>query len=235
MNDLAGSGEENHLLKGLPDDTIERLRPHLEWIDAPVEMKMYDPYEKITDIHFPINSLASIVATTASGQSTEIGVVGNEGAVGLDALMGVDRSPHKSMIQIAGPIYRIDATYVADEFKRGGIFQHRLLHFIQKLSVQVSQTTLCNRLHNIDDRLARWLLMCDDRIKGDGLQLTQEFIALMLGANRVTVTQSATKLQDTGCIKYGRGRIKVLDREGLERSACECYQVVRKEYDRKYV
>jgi hypothetical protein len=165
----------------------------------------------------------------------EIGVVGSEGAVGLAVLMGVDISPHRSMIQIAGKAYRASRAHIIEEFRRGDVFHDRVLHFVQKLSVQVSQTTLCNRLHTVDVRLARWLLMCHDRIEGDVLHITQEFIALMLGTSRVTVTQAAHQLQSIGYIRYVRGKITVVDRTGLEEAACACYGIVKREYERKYV
>ena len=223
----------NHLLHDMPADVQERLRPGLEFIDAPLEMPLYQPYEKIKHVYFPVNSMASIVAITAAGESIEIGVVGSEGAVGLEVLMGADASPHRSMIQIGGKAYRIGRAQISEEFRRGGDLHDRILHFVQKLSVQVSQTTLCNRLHTINVRLARWLLMCHDRIEGDVLLITQEFIALMLGTSRVSVTQAAQDLQSTGHIKYVRGKITIVDRAGLEAAACSCYGTVKREYDRQ--
>lgn len=224
----------NRILKNLPPDVSERLSPHLEYIDAPTDMKIYESYERISHVYFPINSVASIVASTETGQMAEVGVVGNEGAVGIDVAMGTDRSPHKSMIQIAGPIQRIDAQAFTEEFRRFGIFHDRILAFVQKLYAQIGQTTLCNRLHHVEERLPRWLLMCHDRIAGDVLPLTQEFIALMLGTSRVSVTRAAIDLQDIGYIRYVRGRITILDRPGLEDGACECYKIVKREYDREY-
>lgn len=225
----------NHLLTSLPADVMERLQTRLEFVDAPLGMRLYDPYAPITSVHFPVNAMASIVASTVSGQSTEIGVVGPEGAVGLEVLMGSDRSPNRSMMQIAGAAYRIGVDEIKEEFRQCGAFHDHVLQFIQKLSVQVSQTTLCNRRHTVDERLPRWLLMCHDRIDGNVLQLTQEFIAVMLGSSRVTVTQAAQRFQQKGHIRYARGRITILDRAGLENAACDCYQIVKSEYDRKYL
>jgi CRP-like cAMP-binding protein len=227
--------ENNLILKGLPPEVADRLRIHLEPLEVPLKMPIYGQYEKIRHIYFLLNSVASIVATTAAGESTEIGIVGFEGAVGTEILMGVDASPHQCFIQIAGPALRIGIKPMLAEFRRGGVLHDRMLNFVNKLSVQVSQTTLCNRLHHIEQRLPRWLLMSHDRVRGDVLPLTQEFIALMLGTSRVTVTRASRKFQHAGFIKYVRGRITVTDRRGLEKAACECYSIVRAEYDRKMV
>lgn len=233
MDDALSFSSKNHILKALPAESIKRLHPHLERVDLPLGKSLYRPYEPIMHIYFPENSMASIVANTAGGQSTEIGVVGREGAVGLDALMGVDSSPHECMIQIANSGYRIPTAVIREEFKLCGPVHDLLLRFVNKLMAQIGQTTLCNRLHTLDERLSRWLLMCHDRVEGDQLDLTQEFLAIMLGVTRVSVTLSASSLQTIGYIKYNRGHITVVDREGLEDSACECYQVVKKVYDRK--
>jgi len=233
MNDEV-SHIANRILKNLPSDVSERLSPHLNMIDAHLDMKIYEPYEPITHVYFPINSIASIVASTQAGQMAEVGVVGNEGAGGIDVAMGVDKSPHQSMVQIAGPFQRIEAKHFLEEFGRCGIFHDRILNFVQKMYAQISQTTLCNRLHHVEERLPRWLLMCHDRIAGDVIPLTQEFIALMLGTSRVSVTRAAIDLQEIGYIKYVRGRITILDRPGLEDGACECYKIVKREYDREY-
>ncbi len=224
----------NQILDKLPPDIIERLQPNLEHCDAALDHQVYSAYEPIEFVYFPLNSMISIVAMTSNGQTTEIGVIGPEGAAGLEVVLGTARSPHMSMFQIAGPAYRIKSKYILREFNESQIFRQRILHFVQKMTVQVSQTTLCNRLHRIDERLPRWLLMCDDRIVGRELRLTQEFIAIMLGTSRVSVTQAAHALQQTGFIKYQRGRIEITDREALEEMSCECYQIVQDEYALDY-
>ena len=234
MNDVSVSHADNQLLSSLPSDVRQRLTPHLERIDAELNKKIYAPYEEIRHVYFPINSMVSIVASTESGEMAEVGVVGREGAAGIDIAMGANKSPHHSMFQIGGPAYRISGSEFEKEFKRCGDFHDRILSFVQKFYAQVSQTTLCNRLHHVEERLPRWLLMCHDRIDGDLLPLTQEFIALMLGASRVSITLAAKDLQKIGYIKYVRGKITVLDREGLEDGACECYKIVKREYDRAY-
>ncbi len=232
MNHELHPRDHNFILTGLPAEVRDRLLPHTEYFEAPLDLPMFESYDPIRYVYFPTNSLGSIVATTSNGQSCEIGLVGREGAVGLEVCLGAPLSPHRSMVQHAGPVFRIGTKDVVEEFRRCTDFHDRILHFVHKLSVQVSQTTLCNRLHTIDARLPRWLLMCLDRIEGDVLLLTQEFIALMLGTSRVTVTQAAQQLQDAGYIRYVRGRIHVLDRKGLESVACECYKIVKVEYDR---
>jgi CRP-like cAMP-binding protein len=224
---------KNHILRSMPD-VVERLGSHLEALDGPLGMPIYDAFKPIEYLYFPDNAMLSIVAGTSTGQLAEIGVSGPEGAVGLEVLMGVDTSPHHSMVQIAGPVRRVKAKIIKEEFDRGEVFQKKILHYQQKLSVQVGQTTLCNRMHVVDERLSRWLLMCHDRIEGDVLLLTQEFISLMLGTSRVVVTRAAKMLQELGYIKYVRGKIAVLDRAGLEDAACECYHIVKNEYDRPY-
>jgi hypothetical protein len=232
MTDRAANGG-NQIISKLPADVLARIEPNLTFIDAQLDMRIYEPYEPIEMIIFPVDAVASVVANTTTGHSTEIGIIGNEGASGLEVVMGTQVLPHRSMIQIAGPVVQVPTAAVIEEFRRGEIFHDLILRFFYKMSVQVSQTTLCNRVHSVDSRLARWLLMCHDRLTGDVLLLTQEFIAMMLGASRVTVTQAARQVQAAGFIKYVRGKITILDREGLEGLSCECYGVVRREYQRQ--
>jgi hypothetical protein len=176
--------------------------------------------------------MVSIVANTENGQATEIGVVGCEGAAGLEVIMGSNASPHEAMIQIADGGHRIETKVIRKEFKRAEQLHDLLLPFVNKLMIQIGQTTLCNRIHEVDQRLARWLLMCEDRVEGDSIALTQEFLAMMLGVSRVSVTLAARNMQTIGCIKYSRGNIHILDRKELEATACECYKIVKAEYDR---
>lgn len=222
----------NYLLNALPPDSLKRLLPRIESVDLPLGATLYKPYDRIEYVYFPNNSMASIVANSASGQATEIGVVGCEGAVGVEVLLGSNSSPHESMIQIADGAHRIAAKALRAEFEENRATRRLLLAFVNKLMVQISQTTLCNRIHSVDERLSRWLLMCDDRIESSTLALTQEFLAIMLGVSRVSVTLSASDLQAAGVISYSRGHLTVLDREALEKTACECYKIVKAEYDR---
>lgn len=222
----------NYLLNALPPDAIERLRPNIEPFDAYLGRNLYRPNEPIEHVYFPDNSMASIVANTESGHTTEIGVIGCEGAVGLEVIMGSTTSPNESMIQIADGAYRICSKALIAEFEESAATRRVFLAFVNKFLIQVSQTTLCNRLHSVDERLARWLLMSDDRVESEHLKLTQEFLAIMLGVTRVSVTHSANNLQSAGFIKYSRGRITMVDRDGLENFVCECYAIVKAEYDR---
>jgi CRP-like cAMP-binding protein len=223
---------QNQLLSSLPSDALDRIRPDLEYVELPRGNSIFKPYQPITHVYFPERSMASIVANTSQGQSTEIGVVGSEGAVGMDVLFGVDSSPHECMIQIADGGWRIPTASIRAEFKRAEALHDVLLRFSHRLMTQISQTTLCNRLHSLDERLSRWLLMCQDRVGMDELNLTQEFLAIMLGVTRVSVTAAASSLQEAGCIRYTRGHITITDRMRLETSACDCYAAVKKEYER---
>ena len=232
MKQQGPSSFRNRILNGLLEETIARLRPDLEAIDMPLGFKIFEPDEKIPFVYFPENSMASVVANTDDGQCVEIGVIGYEGAAGLDVVFSVDSNPHDCMIQLADGAHRIRTDKVRAEFAMGGDFQARILLFNYQLMAQVSQTTLCNRLHQVEARLARWLLMCRDRAESNVLLLTQEFIATMLGVTRVSVSVAATALQSLKLIKYSRGRIEILDNPGLEEFTCECYAAVKKEYDR---
>lgn len=232
MNDASPINCRNSILQSLTPEAYERWKPHLELIDISLGTSLYRPDEEITHVYFPENSMASIVANTSSGQSCEVGVVGYEGATGLQVIMGARSSPHNCMVQIADRAYRLPAAVMRREFNLCGPTHDCILSFMNKLLIQVSQTTLCNRLHSVEERLARWLLMCHDRVTSSRLELTQEFLAIMLGVTRVSVTISASALQMIGYIKYTRGNITIVDHEGLEDLTCECYAVVKKAYDR---
>lgn len=223
---------KNEILNALPAEDFARISAHLEPVELPSGKFLYQALQPITHVYFPNDAVASIVANTSAGRSAEVGIIGCEGAVGLDVLMSVDSSPNECMIQIPGDGWRVMTDVIRDEFRLCDAIHVSLLRFIHKLIIQISQTTLCNRLHLIEERLARWLLMSHDRVSGEKINLTQEFLATMLGVNRPSVSISAGTLQTKGYIKYTRGHITVLDRQGLEKLACECYQIVRNEYDR---
>jgi CRP-like cAMP-binding protein len=193
---------------------------------------LYRADEPIKHVYFTDNAMVSVLATTPDGQSAEVGVIGREGIVGVDVLLGVDSTSNENMVQLPDGALRIKTEVIREVFKRGGAFHDLSLRYIHALMMQISQTALCNRLHSVEQRLSRWLLMCHDRGKDDELTLTQEFLSLMLGVNRPTVTTSAVVLQGGGFIKYTRGKITILDREGLEDFTCDCYQAVKPEYDR---
>ena len=222
----------NRILNAIPADPLSRLIPDLEHIEMHEGDYIYRASEPIKYVYFPENSMASLMATTENGQMTEVGMVGREGAIGLDVVMGAESLPYDSLVQMPNSGYRIEAAALRKEFDLCNEAQTPILRFIQKLMVQISQTTLCNRLHRVEERLPRWLLMCHDRAVSDRISLTQEYLAMMLGVARVSVTLSASELQSNGYIKYSRGQITILDREALERSSCECYRIVKDEYDR---
>jgi CRP-like cAMP-binding protein len=222
----------NHILNALPAEDFERLLPHLKKVSLSLGQVLYRADEPIKHIYFPDNAMISVIATTSDGQCAEVGVVGREGFSGIDVLMGVDSTSHQGVVQIADGALQISTEAIRKEFKLGGAFHDLSLFYMHAMMMQISQTALCNRLHSIEQRLARWLLMCHDRSASDQLTLTQEFLSIMLGVNRPTVTTAALVLQGGGFIKYSRGKIIVLDREGLEDFACDCYDVVKPEYDR---
>jgi CRP-like cAMP-binding protein len=223
---------KNQILDALPDEDYQRLHQHLEPVELTLGQVLYRPNEPIKYVYFPNDSMNSVIATTQDGQCAEVGVIGREGICGVDVLMGVDSTSNENIIQLPDGALRIRTETIRAEFKRGGAFQELALLYIHALMMQISQTALCNRLHSVEQRLARWLLMCHDRSATDELTLTQDFLSTMLGVNRPTITTSAIVLQGGGFIKYRRGLITILDREGLEDFACDCYEVVRHEYDR---
>jgi CRP-like cAMP-binding protein len=197
----------------------------------PLGQVLYHPEEPIKYVYFPLNSMASVVATTADGESAEVGVVGCEGMVGVEVLLGVDASSKEVMVQLSNGAWRMTTAAARSEFERVGGFQKVALRFVYSLMTQIGQTALCNRLHAMEQRLARWLLMSHDRAEADESTLTQDFLALMLAVNRPAVTTAAITLQGGGFIKSSRGHITVLDREGLEDFACDCYETVREAYE----
>jgi CRP-like cAMP-binding protein len=223
---------ENHILNSLPAEDFERLLPYLKKVHLTLGQILYRPEEPIKSVYFPDNAMISVLATTSDGQCAEVGVVGREGAAGIDVLMGVDSTSHECIVQIADGATMISTEAIRREFKLGGRLHDLLLRYMHAMMMQISQTALCNRLHSIEQRLARWLLMCHDRSAKDELTLTQDFLSIMLGVNRPTVTTAALILQGGGFIKYSRGKITITDREGLEEFACDCYSVVKPEYDR---
>jgi CRP-like cAMP-binding protein len=223
---------QNHLLAQLPKAEQKRWFPQLEWIDMPLGEVMYEAGATLRHVYFPTTSIVSLLYVMEDGASAEIAVVGNEGLVGVSLFMGGGSTPSRGVVQSAGKGYRLSARIMKDEFDRAGPVLHLLLRYTQALITQMSQTAVCNRHHSLDKQLCRWLLLSLDRLQGNELVMTQELIANMLGVRREGVTEGALNLQKAGLIKYARGHITVLDRKGLERRSCECYAVVKKEYDR---
>jgi CRP-like cAMP-binding protein len=224
--------QNNRLLAALPLDESQRWLPLLEAVDLPLGAVLYEPGVTLTHVYFPTTAIVSLLYVMENGASAEIAVVGNEGIVGVSLFMGGESTPSRAVVQSAGTGFRLKAQIMKNEFYRAGPVLHLLLRYTQALITQMSQTAVCNRHHTLDQQLCRWLLLSLDRLQGNELVMTQELIANMLGVRREGVTEGALKLQQAGLIRYARGHITVTDRTGLEERSCECYLVVKKEYDR---
>lgn len=222
----------NQLLAALPAAEAERWLPQLEWIEMPLGHVLYESGTTLGHVYFPITAIVSLLYVMENGASAEIAVVGNEGIVGISLFMGGESTPSRAVVQSAGHGFRLPAQKMKDEFNRAGPVLHLLLRYTQALITQMAQTAVCNRHHSLDQQLCRWLLLSLDRLQGNDLVMTQELIANMLGVRREGVTEAALKLQKVGLIRYARGHISVLNRPGLEKRSCECYAVVKTEYDR---
>jgi len=223
---------DNHLLAALPPAEWQRWQPMLEWVEMPLGQVLYESGRPLAHVYFPTTTIISLLYVMEDGASAEIAVVGNEGLVGIALFMGGETTPSRAVVQSAGEGWRLRAGSVKEEFVRPGPVMHLLLRYTQALITQMAQTAVCNRHHTLDQQLCRWLLLSLDRLRGNELVMTQELIANMLGVRREGVTEAALRLQRRGLITYARGHITVLDRPGLEASTCECYAVVKKEYDR---
>lgn len=232
MNLLAPEPKLNHLLSALPPEEAGRWKPQLEQVEMPLGQVLYESGRTLSHVYFPTTAIVSLLYVMENGASAEIAVVGNEGLVGISLFMGGESTPSRAVVQSAGSGFRLRAQMIKDEFNRSGPVMHLLLRYTQALITQMAQTAVCNRHHSLDQQLCRWLLLSLDRLKSSELVMTQELIANMLGVRREGVTEAALKLQSAGLIRYARGRISVLDRPGLEARTCECYAVVKKEYDR---
>jgi CRP-like cAMP-binding protein len=229
---IACREHKNHLLASLPDSVWKHWLPQLEAVQMPLGEVLYESGVTLSHVYFPTTAIVSLLYVMEDGASAEIAVVGNEGIVGISLFMGGGSTPSRAVVQSAGLGLRLKARALKDEFNRAGPVLHLLLRYTQALITQMAQTAVCNRHHSLDQQLCRWLLLSLDRLQGDDLVMTQELIANMLGVRREGVTESALKLQTAGLIRYARGHITVLDRAGLELRTCECYAVVKKEYDR---
>ena len=223
---------QNHLLDALPRSDYERVASQLELLPMKLGDVLYESGAHLRYVYFPTTSIISLLYVMEDGASAEIAIVGNEGVLGISLFMGGDTTPSRAVVQSAGQAYRLKADLLKTEFARFGPTMHLLLRYTQALITQMAQTAVCNRHHSVDKQLCRWLLLSLDRLQTNDLSMTQELIANMLGVRREGVTEAAGKLQAAGLIQYQRGRITVLDRKGLEARTCECYQVVKAEYDR---
>jgi CRP-like cAMP-binding protein len=229
---ISAEQRENSLLAALPDPEWQRWEPLLQPVDMPLGEVLYESGATLTHVYFPTTSIVSLLYVMENGASAEIAVVGNEGVVGVALFMGGESTPSRAVVQSAGLGFRLKAQLMKDEFNRAGPVLHLLLRYTQALITQMAQTAVCNRHHSLDQQLCRWLLLSLDRVRANELAMTQELIANMLGVRREGVTEAALRLQHAGLISYARGHISVLDRPGLEKRTCECYAVVKKEYER---
>jgi CRP-like cAMP-binding protein len=229
---LGSDPRQNQLLAALPDAEWARWMPYLESVEMPLGKVLYESGSRVEHVYFPTTSIVSLLYVMEDGASAEIAVVGHEGVVGISLFMGGASTPSRALVQSAGKGFKLRADMVLGEFNRAGLVMHLLLRYTQALITQMSQTAVCNRHHSLDQQLCRWLLLSLDRLHSKELVMTQELIANMLGVRREGVTEAAGHLQNAGLIEYRRGHITVLDRAGLEKRTCECYAVVKKEYDR---
>ncbi len=228
----------NHLIGALPNDEFIRLKPNLEPVSLSLGEVIYESGEQLKYIYFPTSAIISLLYIMENGSTAEIGMAGNDGLVGIALYMGGSTTPSRAVVQSAGNAFRMPSLALNDEFSLGGVFQKILLRYTQSLMTQISQTAVCNRLHTVEQQLCRWLLINHDLLRTNKLIMTHDLIANMLGVRREGVSIAAGHLQSKGLIKYVRGTITMLDRDALERAACECYRVVKDEYDRllgKYI
>lgn len=223
---------ENWLLAALSDREYEHLIPHMELVSLSRHQILYDAGEEISHVYFPNQALVSLVSIMTDGAIVEVGMVGKEGMAGMSVCWGGNTMIHQAMVQIPGTAMRMKAEQLLTQFNRGGALHSLLLRYTQALYAHTAQTAACNRLHTLEERFARWLLTVRDRIQSNELPLTQEFISHMLGTRRSGVTIAASTFQQAGMIRYSRGKITILNQENLESSACECYKVIKDEFDR---
>ena len=222
----------NHLIAALPIDEFTRLKSNLEPVTLSLGEVIYESGEQLEHIYFPTTAIISLLYIMENGSTAEIGMAGNDGLVGIALYMGGSTTPSRAVVQSAGNAFRMASKALNDEFSLGGVFQKVLLRYTQSLMTQISQTAVCNRLHSVEQQLCRWLLINHDLLQSNKLIMTHDLIANMLGVRREGVSIAAGHLQKQGLIKYVRGTITMLDRPALERAACECYGVVKDEYDR---
>jgi CRP-like cAMP-binding protein len=230
--DNSHNPRRNQLLDALPHEQWERWRLQLEHVDMPLGQVLYEPGNVLTHVYFPTTAIVSLLYVMKNGESAEIAVVGNEGVVGVSLFMGGGSTSSRALVQSAGGAYRLSSELMKQEFERAGPVLHLLLRYTQALMTQMVQTAACNKHHSLDQQLCRWLLLSLDRLQGTEMLMTRTLIAHMLGVTQDVATEGALELQDAGLIDYKDGRIRVLDRNTLEKRSCECYAVVKQEYDR---
>jgi CRP-like cAMP-binding protein len=221
----------NAILARLPDHEFSALRPHLRLEQAALKQPAYEPGKPITNVYFPVTAVFSVVAVADGKAVLEVATVGHEGMVGLPVYLGATSTPQAAFCQIPGDTVRISAQDFRDALNRGGVLRALLNRFVQVTMVQVAQNVVCNRSHSIDQRMARWLATTHDRVGRDRFPLTQEFLAQMLGVHRPAVSEAARRIQAQGLIRYSRGLITITDRDRLVHAACDCYRVLKQEFD----
>jgi hypothetical protein len=232
VGDADHTARRNRLLASLSAAEWERWRPVLEYVDLPLAKIIYEPGVTLSHVYFPTTAIVSLLYVMHNGESAEIAIVGNDGVVGISLLMGGGSTSSRAIVQSAGGAYRLSAELAQREFNRGGPLMYLLLHYTQALMTQMVQTAACNKHHSLDQQLCRWLLLSLDRLESNEMLMTPTLIAHMLGVPEAVATEGAVKLRDAHLIEYENGCIRVIDRLGLERRSCECYAVVKKEYDR---
>jgi CRP-like cAMP-binding protein len=230
--DATNTLKENRLLGALPAEEFERLRPHLETVTLEVKDFVYERDVPIEHVYFPIDCVTSTIATMKDGRSVEVGTIGKEGMDGLPVFLGAQTAPLASFCQVPGEAARMTADDLRSEVRPGDRLHGLLRRFTEATLVFAAQSSACNRLHSVEKRCSRWILHTHDRVGRDEFYLTQEFLSQMLGVRRASVSEVASALQGGGLISYSRGRLRILDRSGLEAVTCECYSVITKEFDR---
>lgn len=230
MSNTVNSPPKNLILAALPPEVYQALLPHITEVSLTHGEILYEMGQTITEVYFPKDAVVSMVYTTMEGTTVEVGLVGIEGMVGVPIILGATKSPHRAIVQIADGALKMKASILREHFNKTGSLREVLLGYTHGLMMQIARTAVCNRIHQIEERLARWLLMCQDRVASPELKLTHEFIADMLGVRRAGVTLAAGTLQRSGLVQYQRGHVTILDREGLESIACECYRIGRADY-----
>jgi CRP-like cAMP-binding protein len=228
----APAGPRNRILAALPPEERERLQPSLELVRMEIREVVFEPNQPIEHVYFPEDLMVSILGVMEDGSAIETGTVGNEGMAGVPVFLGAMQMAGQAFVQISGSAWRMPAAALREEVRRGGALAELLGRYTQALFTLVAQSSACNRKHPMEQRCARWLLMAHDRVDGDTMDLTQHFLSQMLGVRRATVTEAAGALQGRGLIEYTRGRITILDRDGLEAAACACYGIIRGEFAR---
>ena len=222
----------NNLLAALPKEEYKRLLPKMETVSLSFKQYLYQPNERIEYVYFPNSGVVSVVNVLGDGGTVEVATVGNEGMIGTPILLGVDRIPAETFVQVPGEALRMKADVFTREVPPGSPFHNLLLRYTQALINHLMQSVSCNQLHSVEKRCCRWLLLTHDRVESDEFPMTQEFLSLMLGVRRASVSVVAATLQKAGLIRYHRGKMTILNRQGLEAGSCECYQVVKDEFKR---